>query len=100
MAFERELEVALDAAQAAGELIRRAYADLEAVAHARADISTATDRESQELILGRLHEAFPDDSLCAEEATPGLKKAASTGPRLWVVDPIDGTRGFVMKNGE
>ena len=26
--------------------------------------------------------------------------APHTGPRLWIVDPIDGTRGFARKNGE
>ena len=43
---------------------------------------------------------FPDDALCAEEETPTLAAAAKEGPRLWVVDPIDGTRGFAQKNGE
>jgi 3'(2'), 5'-bisphosphate nucleotidase len=38
--------------------------------------------------------------LCAEERTQTLQDAASTGPRLWIVDPIDGTRGFARKNGE
>src|SRR5262249_55590905 len=32
--------------------------------------------------------------------TATLAAAARTGDRLWVVDPIDGTRGFAMKNGE
>src|SRR5262249_26816182 len=47
-----------------------------------------------------LRAAFPGDALCAEETTPTLAGAAHTGPRLWVVDPIDGTRGFARKNGE
>jgi 3'(2'), 5'-bisphosphate nucleotidase len=38
--------------------------------------------------------------LCAEEATATLQGAAATGPRVWIVDPIDGTRGFARKNGE
>jgi 3'(2'), 5'-bisphosphate nucleotidase len=100
MSFERELQTALEAAHAAGAAILEDYASLTAVANAPASISTATDRRSQELILQRLHADFPDDALCAEEATPTALTAASTGERLWVVDPIDGTRGFAMKNGE
>src|SRR5262249_55422379 len=37
---------------------------------------------------------------CAEETTPTLAGVPSTGPRLWIIDPIDGTRGFAQKNGE
>ncbi len=38
--------------------------------------------------------------LSPEERTPALQGVADTGARLWVVDPIDGTRGFARKNGE
>jgi 3'(2'), 5'-bisphosphate nucleotidase len=100
MPFERELQIALEAAHTAGAAILSDYASFKAIDNAPADISTATDRRSQELILQRLHADFPDDALCAEEATPTVLTAASTGERIWVVDPIDGTRGFAMKNGE
>jgi 3'(2'), 5'-bisphosphate nucleotidase len=36
----------------------------------------------------------------AEENTPTLAKLPRHGRRLWIIDPIDGTRGFAMKNGE
>jgi 3'(2'), 5'-bisphosphate nucleotidase len=95
-----ELEAALGAAREAGRAISAAYAEFVAIPDARADISTDTDRQSQEIILGLLHRRFPGDALCAEEATPTLGAAPRTGPRLWIVDPIDGTRGFAKKNGE
>jgi 3'(2'), 5'-bisphosphate nucleotidase len=100
MPYERELEVALEAARKAGSLILEHYQRFERIANARADISTDADRESQETILQHLRSAFPDDAFCAEEATPTLAAAAHTGPRLWIIDPIDGTRGFAKKNGE
>jgi 3'(2'), 5'-bisphosphate nucleotidase len=100
MDYEHELEVALDAAAKASDYLRTAYAAFVPVPDAPASISTEADRTSQELILTQLAAAFPDDALCAEEATPTLRTAAREGPRLWVVDPIDGTRGFAMKNGE
>jgi 3'(2'), 5'-bisphosphate nucleotidase len=100
MPYERELQAALEAARRAAALILEHYEHFERVPNARADISTIADRESQEIILKHLHETFPADALCAEEETPSLESAAGTGPRQWVVDPIDGTRGFAKKNGE
>jgi 3'(2'), 5'-bisphosphate nucleotidase len=98
--FEAELAAALEAARQAGELILRHYASFEKIEDAPADISTIADRESQEVILQHLHATFPDDRLCAEETTPTLASVPHIGPRLWIVDPIDGSRGFARKNGE
>src|SRR5260221_978699 len=100
MSFEKELHVALAAAEAAGHLVREHYEQFIAIPDAPADISTAADRASQELILQQILREFPGDALCAEEATPTLQAAPRAGRRLWIVDPIDGTRGFAMKNGE
>lgn len=100
MDYEHELEVALEAAAKAADYLRTAYEAFTPVPDAPATISTEADRTSQELILKHLAAAFPDDALCAEEATPTLQVAVREGPRLWVVDPIDGTRGFAIKNGE
>ena len=98
--MEAELQAALDAARRAGAIILDAYERFEAVPDARADISTDADRRSQEAILACLRERFPADALCAEEQTPTLAAAPRAGARLWIVDPIDGTRGFAKKNGE
>jgi 3'(2'), 5'-bisphosphate nucleotidase len=97
---ERELEAALDAARRAGELILDHYERFEVIPDARADITTAADREAQEVILQTLQASFPDDAYCAEEKTPSLQGRATTGSRLWIIDPIDGTKGFARKNGE
>src|SRR5438105_6109860 len=98
--YERELETALNSARAAGCYLREAYERFQAIPDAPADISTEADRRSQEIILQAIRTAFPEDSLCAEEATATLQSSAQTGRRLWIVDPIDGTRGFARKNGE
>jgi 3'(2'), 5'-bisphosphate nucleotidase len=99
MPYERELAAAREAAHLAGTVILDAYAHFRAIPNARADISTEADRQSQETILQYLHRLFPRDVLCAEEPTPTLAQSG-VGPRTWVVDPIDGTRGFAKKNGE
>ena len=100
MPFDAELAVALQAATRAGELIRREYEAFAAIPNAPASISTHVDRASQELILSLLHEKFPADALCAEEKTAALENVPHTGLRVWVVDPIDGTRGFARKTGQ
>jgi 3'(2'), 5'-bisphosphate nucleotidase len=100
MSFEQELEVALSAAEAAGRLVREQYEQFTAIPDAPSNITTDADRASQELILQHIRAKFPADSLCAEEATETLRTAPRDGRRLWIVDPIDGTKGFAMKNGE
>lgn len=98
--YEKELEVALEAAELAGSFLRKAYQSLQAIPDAPASITTEADRQAQEIILTRILKSYPADALCAEEETPTVAEALHLGPRLWVVDPIDGTRGFARKNGE
>ncbi len=100
MSFACELAAARRAAELASELIRREYRTFEKIDNPDISISTHVDRASQEVILQLLHTEFPEDALCAEEATPLLEQVPSTGRRVWVVDPIDGTRGFVKKIGQ
>src|SRR5256885_13215526 len=100
MTYERELQVALEAADLAGGVILDHYARFEAIADAPASITTQADRDAQDTVLRHLLTAFPGDAARAEERTAALDGVPPTGPRLWVVDPIDGTRGFARKNGE
>ena len=100
MKFARELAVALEAADLASRLILDHYERLVVIPDAPASITTDTDRQSQETILSHLHGAFPTDALLAEENTPTAAASPRSGARLWIIDPIDGTRGFARKNGE
>ncbi len=102
MPYEQELQVALAAAARAGAYVADEYTRFVPIPNAPATISTEVDRGSQELILQDLQASFPEDGLCAEEATPTLAQAKrlESAVRRWVVDPIDGTRGFARKNGE
>ena len=53
------------------------------------DWVTAADHAVEALIRNRLSQAFPGDAMLGEESGGELR------PRLWVVDPIDGTINFV-----
>ncbi len=99
MEFEDELREALVAAKSAGDFIRTEYESFVPIPDAPAQISTHADTGAQEIILKHLMAAFPGDGFCAEESTI-LKSTAVNPERVWVIDPIDGTRGFAMKNGE
>ena len=103
MPYEPELQAALAAVERARPLILDAYDRFPPIPDAAASITLPVDRETQEIVLRRLSAAFPGDAFCAEEETPalaGLAGADSGRPRLWIIDPIDGTRGFAVKNGE
>src|SRR5438067_3382536 len=100
MKYDTELSAALEAAARAADLVRREYRSFAAVPDAPADISTHADKASQQLILEFLRSQFPGDALCAEESVPGFEGVPRRGPRAWVVDPIDGTRGFAKKVGQ
>lgn len=95
-----DLAIALEAVAKAGEYLRDAYARFEVIPDAPASISTDADRQSQDIILDHLASRFPHDAFAAEEGTPRLQSMPRAGRRLWIIDPIDGTRGFARKNGE
>lgn len=98
--YRDELAAALGAAAAAARYVLAEYEAFEPIPDAPADISTAIDRGSQDLILKALTAKFPDDGYVGEESTATLDSLTAAGKRVWVIDPIDGTRGFARKNGQ
>lgn len=86
-----DLQLATDAAIAAGKLLRQHFGSDPAVDEAsHHDIKLALDKESQELITGILLGACPNDALYGEEGIAGNQDSE----RQWIVDPIDGTVNF------
>lgn len=59
-------------------------------------VVTAVDRATQEVLLLRLHEAFPDVAVDAEEDTETVLRFAEEAPGrdLVVLDPVDGTLAY------
>jgi 3'(2'), 5'-bisphosphate nucleotidase len=62
-----------------------------------ADPVTEADRRVNSFLSARLHESFPTDSIVAEESSEDTKRGNG---RCWFVDPLDGTKEFIAKNGE
>ena len=94
------LQPMIDAALAAGEEIERIYAEgCEAEEKMDGSPVTIADRHAELIILERLAAAFPGVPVLAEEeASAG--RIPALGERFFCVDPLDGTRGFVQRNGE
>jgi 3'(2'), 5'-bisphosphate nucleotidase len=64
------------------------------------DPITAADRDANELICAELARAFPGVPIVAEESDPSKFDARHSAPECFFVDPVDGTREFVARNGE
>lgn len=58
------------------------------------DLGDIGDRRANVLILDRLRRARPEDAVLSEEAVDDLARVHAD--RVWIVDPVDGTREFSM----
>ena len=99
--LHKELEVATTLAKQAGAIIRKYCRNAVEVDYkdaAGSDPVTQADRDANELIVGGLQKAFPNDSILAEESSDSLERQDNN--RLWCVDPLDGTREFIEQNGQ
>ncbi|MBL8307202.1 MAG: 3'(2'),5'-bisphosphate nucleotidase CysQ [Rubrivivax sp.] len=87
-------------ARRAGEAILAVYGTAFTV-HGKADHSPVTeaDERAEALITPALRQLAPSWPVVAEEAF-SREGAAAPGPCFWLVDPLDGTREFVARNGE
>ena len=100
--YEHELHVALDLARRAGAAILEFYeGPLEIEQKSDADDRepvTQADRIANDLIVHTLRREFPDDGILAEESIDTEHRLDKK--RAWMVDPLDGTNGFIDGNGD
>src|ERR1700761_9719982 len=84
----------------AGSVIMRHYA-AGSEARLKADHSPVTDadEEAERLILAALAHAFPGVPVVAEEEA-AAGRIAAVNQRFFLVDPLDGTKEFLSRNGE
>jgi len=88
-------------AHGAGEAIMEIYAtDFEHQTKADDSPVTAADLAAEAIIEAGLGELAPDIPLVAEEAASEGRLPDISGGLFWLVDPLDGTREFVNRNGE
>jgi 3'(2'), 5'-bisphosphate nucleotidase len=102
-AYGRELQVALRLAREAGAAILEYYdsplrIESKIGADQHSEPVTQADRAANELIVNRLHQEFPDDGILAEESIDTERRL--TKRRVWIIDPLDGTNGFIAGDGD
>ena len=99
--LSNELHHAIEIAREASAVLLEIYATDFAVdfkGSGQSDPVTEADRRANALIVARLRKAFPDDGIIAEESEHNA--SVFDKRRIWYVDPLDGTKEFVAKNGE
>lgn len=98
--YNLELRVAAELAQAAGAVILEYYDKPLRVRLKSTDDDPVTeaDQAANELIVKQLHDAFPDDAVLSEESVDTTQRLSRR--RVWIVDPLDGTKGFIAGNKE
>jgi 3'(2'), 5'-bisphosphate nucleotidase len=100
--YDREMSIALELAREAGAAILDVYDgpfEIEQKAGA-GDLEPVTqaDRVANEIIVNRLGREFPEDGILAEESIDTVRRLGKS--RVWMIDPLDGTTGFIDGNGD
>lgn len=99
--WEQELEVAKRAAIEAGKAIMAIYeqaGDLQVMYKEDNSPLTQADKEANAIIVQILREEFPEYAILSEEEKDN--KARLENDYCFVVDPLDGTKEFIKRNGQ
>ncbi|MFM5845141.1 3'(2'),5'-bisphosphate nucleotidase CysQ [Aeromonas sanarellii] len=88
-------------ARAAGEAIMAIYSQPFAVEYKQDESPlTAADKGAHEVIVRALARLTPSIPVLSEESDVATLQARLAWSRYWLVDPLDGTKEFVSRNGE
>lgn len=92
----------IDLAEKAGEAVMEIYSKNDLSVTYKEDYSPVTlaDRTSHQLITGSLHKLTPEIPVLSEESRFIPYKERRYWKRYWLVDPLDGTKEFIKRNGE
>jgi 3'(2'), 5'-bisphosphate nucleotidase len=97
------LDKLLHAARGASEIVMRVYAeegDMGAELKGPNDPVTRADKEANAFLIDALTASLPGIPIVAEESHPSTFAGFEAAPVSLFVDPVDGTRDFIAKNGE
>ncbi|MEL6178570.1 MAG: 3'(2'),5'-bisphosphate nucleotidase CysQ [Myxococcota bacterium] len=105
--YTEEVDVVLQAARDAARAVMEVH---DAVGEGNSDLLgviqkdndrgpvTEADRRANVVLVNALREAFPDDAILSEESVDDKRRLEAD--RYWCIDPLDGTKEFIRRNGE
>ena len=98
--METELQIARQLAREAGRLILKFYYTQGTHIEWKTPTEPVTyaDKAANRLIVDSLRREFPDDGILAEESLDTDRRLSCR--RVWVIDPLDGTKEYIKHNGE
>src|ERR1700720_355937 len=100
--YKHELRLAVEPAREAGAAVLDLYEgplDIEQKYDLdRREPVTQADRLANDLIVQAIRKEFPDDGILAEESVDTDRRLGKS--RVWMIDPLDGTNGFIDGNGD
>ena len=97
--MEKELSLAIFACIEAAKIVREIYETPFSVNwKGKDDPLTEADLQANQIIIQQIEKNFPSDAILSEEVTDS--KFRLNKNRVWILDPIDGTREFITKNPE
>src|SRR6185295_11121259 len=96
-----DIEKIIDLARNAGDEIMKVYAQDFSV-ELKGDNSplTQADKKSNGIIVSGLKELYPEIPIISEETKLTPYEERKNWKAYWLVDPLDGTKEFIKKNGE
>ena len=95
------IEPVVACAERAGDAILKVYAtDFDVQAKADESPLTRADLAAHRIIVDGLRELTPEIPVISEESGLPPFEERRRWPRYWLIDPLDGTREFVKRNGE
>jgi len=96
-----EIKEIITLARKAGEVILEVYKrDFNIEIKDDKSPLTEADKKANEIIVARLKELYPEIPILSEEEKAAPYETRKNWGTFWLVDPLDGTKEFIKKNGE
>ncbi len=96
-----EVESLLAATRKAGEVILEVYSkDFEVEYKGDDSPLTEADQKANAVLVEFLNTTYPEIPIISEETKAANYEDRKDWDRFWLVDPLDGTKEFIKKNGE
>ncbi|MBN2119859.1 MAG: 3'(2'),5'-bisphosphate nucleotidase CysQ [Candidatus Omnitrophica bacterium] len=102
MIEDLQIEKIVDIVHSASEEVLKIYNQASFKVETKKDNTplTLADKVSQDIIIKGLKKHYPDIPIISEESEQAGFKTRESWDCFWLVDPLDGTKEFIKRNGE